>query len=197
MNFLSNEIKNGNEQAFRDFFDSTYPRSLAYLKKFFGKDNAYMDDIAQEAYVKLWQNRSQIDESQLLESYLFKILKNTLLSYFRTLASSRKKNSVYLAFLQQSGSPRPDAADNNILRSMHQKEYHKDYEQVMRSINPLKSQCFRLHREYGLTYFQISEREGIAIKTVEKYIRETSRILQSKLLSRIQFCVFYAVLVNI
>ena len=90
MNFLSSEIKNGNELAFRDFFDSTYPRVLAYLRKFFEKDNAYMDDIAQEAYVKLWQNREQIDEDQVLENYLFRILKNTVLSYFRTLASNRK-----------------------------------------------------------------------------------------------------------
>ncbi|MGN7720506.1 RNA polymerase sigma factor [Chitinophaga sp. 22620] len=192
MNFLSSEIKNGNELAFRDFFDSTYPRVLAYLRKFFEKDNAYMDDIAQEAYVKLWQNREQIDENQALENYLFGILKNTVLSYFRTLASTKKKSSVYMASLRQA-----DAADNNVIRNMHQKECNQDYEQVMRGISPLKQQCFRLHREYGLTYFQISEKEGIAIKTVEKYIRETSRILQSKLLSRIQFCLAYAVLVNI
>lgn len=192
MNFLSSEIKNGNELAFRDFFDSTYPRVLAYLRKFFEKDNAYMDDIAQEAYVKLWQNREQIDENQALENYLFGILKNTVLSYFRTLASTKKKSSVYMASLRQA-----DAADNNVIRNMHQKECNQDYEQVMRGISPLKRQCFRLHREYGLTYFQISEKEGIAIKTVEKYIRETSRILQSKLLSRIQFCLAYAVLVNI
>lgn len=192
MNFLSSEIKNGNELAFRVFFDSTYPRVLAYLRKFFEKDNAYMDDIAQEAYVKLWQNREQIDENQALENYLFGILKNTVLSYFRTLASTKKKSSVYMASLRQA-----DAADNNVIRNMHQKECNQDYEQVMRGISPLKRQCFRLHREYGLTYFQISEKEGIAIKTVEKYIRETSRILQSKLLSRIQFCLAYAVLVNI
>jgi RNA polymerase sigma-70 factor (ECF subfamily) len=191
MNFLSSEIKNGNELAFRDFFDSTYPRVLAYLRKFFEKDNAYMDDIAQEAYVKLWQNREQIDENQALENYLFGILKNTVLSYFRTLASTKKKSSVYIASLRQ------DAADNNVIRNMHQKECNQDYEQVMRGISPLKRQCFRLHREYGLTYFQISEKEGIAIKTVEKYIRETSRILQSKLLSRIQFCLAYAVLLSI
>jgi RNA polymerase sigma factor (sigma-70 family) len=192
MNFLSSEIKNGNELAFRDFFDSTYPRVLAYLRKFFEKDNAYMDDIAQEAYVKLWQNREQIDENQALENYLFGILKNTVLSYFRTLASIKKKSSVYIASLRQA-----DPADNNVIRNMRQKECNQDYEQVMRGISPLKRQCFRLHREYGLTYFQISEKEGIAIKTVEKYIRETSRILQSKLLSRIQFCLAYAVLVNI
>lgn len=197
MNFLSSEIKNGNELAFRDFFDSTYPRVLAYLRKFFEKDNAYMDDIAQEAYVKLWQNREQIDENLALENYLFRILKNTVLSYFRTLASAKKKSSVYIASLRQADNPQSDAADNNVIRSMHQKEYNQDYEQVMRGISPLKRQCFRLHREYGLTYFQISEREGIAIKTVEKYIRETSRILQSKLLSRIQFCLVYAVLVNL
>ena len=185
MDPLSHNIKNGNELAFREFFDKTYGKVYAYLLKSFN-NNLHLDDIAQEVYVKLWQNRANIDETQSLEGYLFKILRNTVISHFRTLAKDKKHNSGYLQEKQND-------SHTDTLNNIHEKENNLYYEQVMQEISPLKQQCFRLHREYGLTYRQISKKEGIAVKTVEKYIRQTSRILQSRLLSKIQYLLFYCI----
>ena len=173
--------------AFREFFDKTYARVYAYLVKAFDSNNIHLDDIAQEVYVKLWQNRAQIDEEQFLEGYLFKILRNTVISHFRTLAKDKKRNSGYTRSIQETHRNQLYGSYTDAFKNIHEKENNQHYEQVMKGISPLKQQCFRLHREFGLTYNQISQREGIAIKTVEKYIRQTSRLLQSKLLTKIQF----------
>jgi RNA polymerase sigma-70 factor (ECF subfamily) len=192
MDLLALEIKNGNELAFRDFFDRTYPRVYAYLVKVFDESNVHLDDIAQEVYVKIWQNRALIDEHQYLEGYLFKVLRNTVISHFRKVAQDKKRSSTYFFSVKDT-----DDTNRHIdaFASIHEKEYNLYYERVMQGITPLKQQCFRLHRELGLTYNQISEREGIAIKTVEKYIRETSRILQSKLLPKILRVIIYIILI--
>ncbi|RFS26665.1 RNA polymerase sigma factor [Chitinophaga silvatica] len=192
MNPLALNIKNGNELAFREFFDKTYGKVYAYLLKSFN-DNIHIDDIAQEVYVKLWQNRTNIDPEQSLEGYLFKILRNTVISHFRTLAKDKKHSAGYSKEVQYTYINQ-SANNSNTFNKISEKENKQFYEQVMSEISPLKQQCFRLHREYGLTYSQISQKEGIAVKTVEKYIRQTSRILQSKLLAKIQYILFYILL---
>lgn len=192
MDSLALKIKNGNELAFREFFNKTYGRVHAYLLKAFN-DNIHIDDIAQEVYVKLWQNRANIDEQQSLDGYLFTILRNTVISHFRTLAKDKKHNSGYTQSVQDTYNKQPYM---DTLNGIQEKENNQFYEQVMQEISPLKQQCFRLHREFGLTYRQISAKEGIAVKTVEKYIRQTSRILESKLLTRIQYVLIYFMLMN-
>lgn len=191
MDSLALRIKNGNELAFREFFDKTYSRVYAYLLKAFN-DNIHLDDIAQEVYVKLWQSRANIDEAQSLDGYLFKILRNTIISHFRTLAKDKKHNNGYTLAVQQTFN---NQSYTDTLHAIQEKENNQFYEQVMQEISPLKQQCFRLHREFGLTYRQISAKEGIAIKTVEKYIRQTSRILESKLLTKIQYFLIYFMLI--
>lgn len=181
MNLLSHEIRNGNEIAFREFFNKTYPRVRAYLEKVFERDNLHLDDHAQEVYIKLWQNRAQLDENQSIEGYLFRILRNTVISHFRTAARKNKQAASHLELVVAR-----DEGHNDVVDDINKKDYTLHYEKIMLEINPLKRQCFRLHREYGLTYMEISRREGIAVKTVEKYIRETARILRTRLLPAIR-----------
>lgn len=165
MQKLALKIKQGDEQAFRVFFERTHHAVLRYLGRML-HDNRYTDDIAQDVYIKVWQNRLQIDPEQSLEGWLFTIVHNTTINHLQRLLSEKKRiNALQLA------ETIPALDYNKGLIDLRQKDTERIYARAIRSIQPpQRLRCFRLHRENGFTYHQIAEIEGLAVKTVEGHI---------------------------
>ncbi|MBO9154257.1 RNA polymerase sigma factor [Chitinophaga sp. GCM10012297] len=158
--------------AFRRYFNATYPRVKAYLSTVLDT-NLHVDDIAQEVYIKLWNNWERVDHSTSPDGYLFTIVRHTIISHFR---SAKNRKTAIL--------PENDAElgqENNSEDKLQQKEYLHIYEQTLQTLHTVKQRCFRLHWDAGLTYRQIADQEGISVKTVERYIREIKTVLRTKL----------------
>ncbi|MBO9634407.1 MAG: sigma-70 family RNA polymerase sigma factor [Chitinophagaceae bacterium] len=166
MQQLALKIKNGDEQAFQVFFHNTHHAVLRYLNKQM-HDNRFIDDIIQEVYIKVWQNRSQIDPSRSLEGWLYTIVYTTMVNHYqRSVAEKKRLNSFKWAM---GTTPLADQNKGPIL--LQQKDSDLLYHQALQTIKPAQRlRCFRLHRENGLTYHQIALQEGLAIKTVEGHI---------------------------
>ncbi|RPD38180.1 RNA polymerase sigma factor [Chitinophaga barathri] len=159
--------------AFRRYFDASYPRVKAYLANVLDT-NLHVDDIAQEVYIKLWNKWDTLDHSLNTDPYLFTIVRHTIISYFR---SAKTRKTVVL----RESSEEEHAQEESASERIQQKEYIQVYEQTLSNIQMDKQRCFRLHWDGGLTYRQIAEKEGISVKTVERYIREIKHILRSRL----------------
>ncbi|ULT23271.1 hypothetical protein KUH03_29265 [Sphingobacterium sp. E70] len=52
----------------------------------------FAQDITQDVFVKVWQNRAQIDVSKNFKSYLYTIAQSTVYDYFRKIASDQVKS---------------------------------------------------------------------------------------------------------
>ncbi|MEY4541249.1 MAG: hypothetical protein RLZZ306_3006 [Bacteroidota bacterium] len=82
---LFDETENWN--AFRG--GDRYSFSLIYEKYFnglynyggkFSRDTEFVEDCIQDLFVKLWQNRENLSETQSVKNYLYKSLRNTIYS---------------------------------------------------------------------------------------------------------------------
>lgn len=175
-------IKNGSEQAFHLFFTRTYARVTRYLHKTLS-DNRFADDIAQEVFIRLWQNRQRIDPAQPLEAWLFAIVRNTAATYIHKMLAERtrlqKARQSRLLYAEEIGSE--PVVSNEGVPALDYKDSLSLYHQALETISPERLQCFRLHREEGLTYHQIAEAKGISVKTVEKHISFVIRSLREML----------------
>lgn len=69
---LAARIRDGDADAFRHFFDTTHARLLRSLARS-GLDAAAADDVAQQAYVWIWEHRAEIDLDRPLGGLLFRI----------------------------------------------------------------------------------------------------------------------------
>lgn len=70
----------GNALAFNTIFKAFYPKIERFLAGFLdSKEEA--EDLAQDVFVKLWQNRSSLMYVENLNAYLYRMTKNTLFDY--------------------------------------------------------------------------------------------------------------------
>ena len=129
------------------------------------------EDILQETFIKLWENRENIKEDLSLKSYLYTIANNMALNYFR-----HKKIVVkYQVELQLAEQEHYHASPDRIL------EKKELQDQLMQSIGQLPEKTkivFMLSRFNRLKYNEIAERLEISIKTVESHIGKALKILR-------------------
>ncbi|MGE8381196.1 MAG: RNA polymerase sigma factor, partial [Sphingobacterium sp.] len=85
------QLAEGNQQAFEKLY-------YGYRAQIFGRilkqvrSVEFAQDIVQDVFVKVWQNRAQIDVSKNFKSYLYTIAQSTVYDYFRKIASDQAKS---------------------------------------------------------------------------------------------------------
>lgn len=75
------EIQQGNEVAFRSLFQQYYP-ILAKFAQRYVYDSSACEDMIQDTFINLWENRKKI-QIYSLKSYLYTTIKNKCLDYLR------------------------------------------------------------------------------------------------------------------
>lgn len=155
--------------TFRKYYELYYDQ-LCHFLNFYTQDITIIEDVLQEVYLKLWENRDEI-EIQYIKTYLFHAAKNRVLNHLRD-----EQNRHYLL--------------ENWFNQQQQEKQGKecyDLEQfttlLYKVIEQLPEKCreiFLLSRQEKLTYKQIAEKLDISVKTVEaqmgialKRIRDT------------------------
>ena len=93
-NIITN-IKGGDKDAFKVFFDDFYPILCAFAKKFL-RSTDQSEDAAQEALVKYWQKREEFNNLQGVKSFLYVIVRNDCINILK-----RSKKSVDVEALKE------------------------------------------------------------------------------------------------
>ncbi|MDO5981386.1 RNA polymerase sigma factor [Flavivirga spongiicola] len=89
------DIKQGNKDSFKEFFDDFYPILCSFANKFLKNPNQ-SKDAAQEALVKFWEKRKEFDDIQGVKSFLYVVVKNNCLNVLK-----KSKNNVDLSLLKE------------------------------------------------------------------------------------------------
>lgn len=86
-------LSNGDKQAFEALFLHYYPR----IKGFIGgilQNEKEAEDISQDIFVGMWQNRENLVNIEKLNSYLFRIAKNAVFRHI-------ERSLLFKDYLQQ------------------------------------------------------------------------------------------------
>ena len=75
-------IKSGDIKAFENLFQELYPSMCAVAMRFI-TDRDAAEDIAQEAFIKLWEKRTTYKEIPCLKTFLYVSVKNLCFNYIR------------------------------------------------------------------------------------------------------------------
>ena len=151
----------GEEDAFNQLFniywDKVYATALVL-----SKSSQLAEDIAQEVFLRLWQNRGRTDTIENLEAFLFITARNLI--YNRL--SRIKLEIAYNNYLQYQFS----TLDKDIEARAELRQLREIIAAGIGQLPPQQQKAFRLSREEGLNHEAISRQMGVSRATVKDYI---------------------------
>ncbi|SDF56711.1 RNA polymerase sigma factor [Chitinophaga filiformis] len=144
-------------QLFNNYWDKVYSTALVLTKS-----NQIAEDIAQEVFLRMWQNRHKTDIIDNLDGFLFITARNLVYNKLSRL----KLEAAYTNYLQHHFSlSEPDTETGTEFRQLQ-----SILEEGMRQLPPQQQKAFRLSRENGLSHEEISHQMGVSRATVKDYI---------------------------
>jgi RNA polymerase sigma-70 factor (family 1) len=154
-----NDSKTCNENTFSAFFKSHSKALRNFLTYKFGNSEK-AEDMAQEAFIKLWQNCADVPLEKA-KSYIYTIANNSSLNEIahQKVVLSYQKNNV----LSDTNIENPEFV-------LEEKQFKTKLLTAIEKLNEIQRVAFLMHRIDGKKYAQIAEELNISVKAVEKRI---------------------------
>jgi RNA polymerase sigma-70 factor (ECF subfamily) len=125
------------------------------------------EDVAQDAFVKLWETRDRIDKTSI-KAYLYTIAGNLLINQL-------KRDQLKFKFLNLQ-TDRVDKANPEYLIEMQ--EFDEKLQHALSQVPDGAREVFLMNRIDGLKYHEIAERLGLSMKAVEKRMSRALSVLR-------------------
>ena len=161
-NFLSEDewiyaLKEGDLSAFNELFDR-YAKRLYHFSMGYLKSTADAEEIVQEVFLKIWDNRIELSTQKSFESYLFTIARNGILNTIR----KSKSEQAYLNYVKINPG-------KNVLldEELNFNELEKAYHEAIEQLSPRRKEIYLLRKEQSLSNAEIATKMNISVKTVE------------------------------
>ncbi|MDX1641423.1 MAG: sigma-70 family RNA polymerase sigma factor [Balneolaceae bacterium] len=154
---LYKAIKEGDERAFRDFFNEHYDSLFIFLRSR-NISREVAEDLIQKAFIYIWENRHNIKPDLSLKAYLFRTAYSRMLNYVE-----QKDHFVELDKQVNGISKTPhDTAEFNDL--------NKAFKEAIAEMPEKRRIVFESCFLNDLTYRETAENLSVSIKTVENHM---------------------------
>ncbi|HEY2722955.1 MAG TPA: RNA polymerase sigma-70 factor [Chitinophagaceae bacterium] len=170
INHLFFAFRNGEEKGF-DFFFREYYAALCYFAFRITNDKMVAEEIAEESFIKLWERHANFESAGALRSFLYTTTKNACLNEKRREASSRKRESIVAATIDE----------DNILQKMIESELYHEIFIAINTLPPKCSQIFKMLYIEGKDYLQIARELNLSINTVRNQKARGILLLRQRL----------------
>ncbi|WP_235848773.1 RNA polymerase sigma-70 factor [Parabacteroides timonensis] len=149
----------GDMKAFDVIFNKYFPKMKRFLCGFLDSEEE-AEDLSQDIFVKLWQNRTVLKDVDNLNAYLYRVAKNTVYSYFeRTL---KIETSIDLL----SDTPTTESLEEILFAN----ELEELIDLTVEQMPTQRKAIFIMSRKEGVKNHEIADRLNISVRTVETHI---------------------------
>jgi RNA polymerase sigma-70 factor (family 1) len=169
---LFERISEGEEQAFHLFFRRYHQRMVTFTGKVVKLPHV-AEEIVQEVFIRIWENRGTLADIRNPEDYLFILIRNHALNHLCAAAiEERRREQLWEALEQQ-------AAD--MTSALEIKEAEAFFAKILAKLTPQQQLIFRMNREEGLSHLQIAEKLNLSRHTVKKHVANSMKIFKANL----------------
>jgi RNA polymerase sigma-70 factor (ECF subfamily) len=186
------ELKKGNPSAFKEVFQLLYPRLKRYCKLFISNDSQ-VEDIIQESFISLWDNKDSINPDKSIESFVFVIVRNKCLNFLKKQKLENEKvdienlNVAELQFLYQLDFIEKE--DEGI-----EEQLIEAFQNAVDELPDKMKAVFTLCKINGKKQKEVAKELGISLKMVEKHIAKAKEQIRDKLIQQHPAWVFLIVM---
>lgn len=156
-------------QEYEEAFDLYYTaiRNFLYFKT---SQAELAEDVAQDAFVKLWETRDKIDKSSI-KAYLYTIANNLAINQL-------KRDQLKYKFLNLQVERKEKKTPQYL---MEMQEFDQKLQDTLAKIPEGAREVFLMNRVEGLKYREIAERLGLSMKAIEKRMSRALAILREEI----------------
>ncbi|WP_147383951.1 RNA polymerase sigma-70 factor [Maribellus luteus] len=191
---LLNQIKRGDENAFRIVFNSFFPRLLAFSVEYVN-DREMAKNLVQESFLKLWENRENLKADSDLKAFLFQVLRNKSLNYLKAV-KVKQKYEEHLKYRYNELILNYEALCQLDFDVLTFNELKGIIESTIEELPPQCKRIFELSRYDMLKNKEIAEKLGISVKAVEGHMSKALKQFRKRLKEHFPSD-FFAVLLSI
>lgn len=171
-------FKKGEEAAFTYFYDKFFGRITSFSVQFI-YDTDEAENLAQEAFINLWQNRENIDSINGIQSFLYTYAKSKCLNLIR-------HNKVKDKFKNDLLNQKERELDIEVLNSiqfdtLEFTELERIINESINDLPPKTREVFIKKRFENKKNAEIAEEMQVTLKAVEAHMTKALKILKTKL----------------
>lgn len=158
-------ISESDQEAFDSLFRFLYPQLVQFGMRY-TRNRAVASDIAQDAFVVLWNKRQELDRDFLVKAYLYRVVRNDSLNYIRDHGS----RTVGLEEMDSDLEEKQEYADSSMEQNEDSGLQMSLLKKWIKELPERRREAFELSRFEGLDHEEISDVMDISPNTVNNHI---------------------------
>jgi len=171
-NQIIKRFKEGDAESF-DIIYNKYSKKLFHFVLGLVKDRVISEDLVQEVFVSLWENRSQVNPKLNFENYIFTIAYNSIRKFFRDQST---KTKVIDLLIKDS----PELVDS-IYGTVIYNEMLDQANKIIETLPQRRKVVYKLSRQEGMKTKEIADKLNISTRTVENHLAKALKYLRTEL----------------
>lgn len=154
-------LVNGDEASFCELY-AMYKGRLIYFAMKFLKSSEFAEDVFQDAFASVWENRRFINPYQPFAPYIYTIIKNRILN----LLAGIDKETELKQKLTENAVNYTQGTENRLIEN----EYERLFKEALNTLTEQQRRIFELSRVSQLSNKEIAEQLNISVYTVQQHI---------------------------
>jgi RNA polymerase sigma-70 factor (ECF subfamily) len=145
-------------KLYEDLFMRYFPKVKYFINSFI-KSSSVAEELAQDVFIKIWENIDKIIYIEYRDAYIYRMARNKAIDYI----SQKYKEDIFINDFKLK-------EDYSIEEGFYAKELEILIELTVSRMPPQRKKIYEMSRIEGLTNDEIAENLGIAKKTVENHL---------------------------
>jgi RNA polymerase sigma-70 factor (family 1) len=171
-NDLVTRLNDSDEDAFEQLYQLYSGRLFGYLIKLI-KSELFAQELLQDTFIKLWNNREKINTDKSFRAYLFRIAENNVYDFFRKAARDKKLQAAII----KSACRHYQHVEENLLT----KENEQILQDAINLLPPKRRQIFQLIKIEERSYDEVSTLLNISVSTINDHIVKATKSIREAL----------------
>lgn len=164
------EFQKGNRTTFQDIFDKWYDSLCMFANRYLNDIQA-SEDIVQESFISLWNNREQIESANHLKAFLYQVTRNNCINHLKQVKIRSEHHADILKNVDNT---------NHFINFVIEEEANRLLYQTQKELPPKCREIFLLSVQ-GLSNNEIAEKLDISVNTVKTQKKIAYKKLKEKL----------------
>ena len=157
-------------------FDVLYKKYSKRLYRFgfsIIKSQEETENLMQDVFLNLWENRHKVEKDSSIKSYIFTIAYNSAISIIR----KKAKESQFVEYLKSIQKINQEPVNVEV----EYNELTNKLDEIIKELPQRQKEVYLMHRVEGLKYNEIAERLNISINTIENHMSRALKTIREKL----------------